>query len=86
MNDFVNGDISDDLTSVPGIGPAAVKCLAALDEPILTTYQLLGRYLMLKGRDDEGNVTDSLVHNDKFWYFLKVCMRGALVVVVPHAC
>jgi hypothetical protein len=59
-----------DLTTVPGIGPAGVKALAA--EGITNTYQLFGKYLMLKGPGDGDEIeVDPLEHAEKFWYYLK---------------
>lgn len=51
---------------VPGIGPSAVAKLAEEPEPITTTWQLFGKFLMLK---EEG--IESVEHCEKFWYFLK---------------
>ena len=65
-----------ELTSVPGIGPATVAKLAnsEIDEDRITnTYQLFGKFLMLKGpghTEDEIEI-DSLEHMEKFWHWLK---------------
>jgi len=48
---FLVDEIDEDVTSVPGIGPAAKKLLAtgSADDPaITTTYQLIGKFLMLR--------------------------------------
>jgi hypothetical protein len=61
--------ITGDLTEVPGIGPQAVKLLANSDEEgerVTTTYQLFGKYLMLKGPNVE-----PVEHAEKMWYWLK---------------
>jgi len=55
MAQWVNSDLHGDLQAVPGLGPAAVAKLAALeDEPITNTWMLIGKYLMLKGPDVAG--------------------------------
>jgi len=45
MMDFIRGVVSADLTTVPGIGPAAAKKLATGegDEKVTNTYQLIGK-------------------------------------------
>lgn len=45
MMDFIRGTVTNDVTSVPGIGQAAAKKLAAGegDESITNTYQLIGK-------------------------------------------
>merc|ERR1712029_1218949 len=61
------------ITEVPGIGPAAAKKLSAGDgdEQITNTYQLIGKFLLLKGPDDDENKVDSMEHCEKFWYWLQ---------------
>lgn len=70
LEEFVQREIKGDLQEVPGIGPAAVKMLAEPNKQgapgIYTTYQLIGEYLSLKGKD-----IDPIAHNDCFWYWLK---------------
>lgn len=65
--------ITGDLNEVPGIGPAAVTKLAdgEGDEQITNTYQLFGKFLMLKGPDTDGRKVEPFEHTEKFWYFLK---------------
>ena len=65
-----------ELTSVPGIGPATVAKLAnsEIDEDRITnTYQLFGKFLMLKGpgHTEKEIEIDSLEHMEKFWHWLK---------------
>mmetsp|Transcript_9507 Transcript_9507/g.23335 ORF Transcript_9507/g.23335 Transcript_9507/m.23335 type:complete len:132 (+) Transcript_9507:52-447(+) len=65
-----------DLASVPGIGPATVRKLADSEieeDRITNTYQLFGKFLMLKGPGhSEGEIEiDSLEHMEKFWHWLK---------------
>ena len=46
MNIFQKGKITGDLTDIPGIGPAAVKKLRAIEpeeEKITNTFQLIGK-------------------------------------------
>ena len=69
---FLAEDVHEDITSVPGIGPAAAKKLAEQvegDSPIQTTYQLIGKFLSLRG---PGMSTQE--HCDAFWNYLS--LRG----------
>lgn len=70
---IVRGTVSGDVTEVPGIGPAAAKKLACGegDEKVTNTYQLIGKFLMLKGPDDAENKVESMEHCEKFWYWLQ---------------
>jgi hypothetical protein len=63
----VNGNLLD----VPGIGAVGAKKLSECPDRITNSFQLFGKYLMLKGPDVEGHKVQSLEHNEKFWYFLK---------------
>ena len=56
--------ISGDLKEVPGIGPATEEKLR--ENQISTTFQLLGKFLMLK---EEG--VESVELCDRFWYWLE---------------
>lgn len=67
MGDFIRGEITGDITEVPGIGPAAAKKLAESDDQVTNTYQLFGKFLSLKGPDK----VDPVEHMEKFWYWLK---------------
>lgn len=74
MEAWRSAQITGDLTEVPGIGPAAVKKLKEADEgadQITNTYQLFGKFLMLKGpgHDDEIQV-EPVEHTQKFWQWL----------------
>ena len=74
MEQWRTSQITGDLEEVPGIGPAAVKKLAEADlgpDKITNTYQLFGKYLMLKGPDVDGHKVESFEHCEKFWQFLK---------------
>ena len=66
--------ITGELKEVPGIGPAGIKKLAEPEEgeeQITNTYQLFGKFLMLKGPDTDGHKVESLEHCEKFFQFLK---------------
>jgi len=47
MGDFIRGEISGEITEVPGIGPAAAKKLAESDDQVTNTYQLFGKVRLL---------------------------------------
>lgn len=64
MADFLMADITEDIQSVPGIGPSAKEKLAEVE--IKTTYQLIGQFLLLKSND-----FTTQDHCDAFWYWLK---------------
>merc|ERR1712232_693396 len=64
-----------DLSTVPGLGPAGIQKLGNSDlddDRITNTYQLFGKFLMLKGpgHGDETEV-EPIEHTQKFWEFLK---------------
>jgi DNA polymerase/3'-5' exonuclease PolX len=70
MEDWRLVQISGDLIEVPGIGPKTIEKLADADDPterITNTFQLIGKYMMLKG---PGEVGPNEV-NQKFWFWLK---------------
>mmetsp|Transcript_32928 Transcript_32928/g.62921 ORF Transcript_32928/g.62921 Transcript_32928/m.62921 type:complete len:131 (-) Transcript_32928:226-618(-) len=73
MMDFIRGSITGDITEVPGIGPAAAKKMAIgeNDDAITNTYQLIGKFLMLRGPDSVDNKVESMEHCEKFWYWLQ---------------
>jgi hypothetical protein len=83
MEHWKNSTITGDLRQIPGIGPAAVEKLKA--ESITNTFQLVGKYLFMKGPDEE-SLKYPAVHNDKFWFWLKnigiVSHRSAIVVAL----
>jgi len=64
---FLEDEIDEEITSVPGIGPAAAKSLKAGDDGVATTYQLFGRFLTLKSKG-----ANSQEHCDAMW---PVCTR-----------
>lgn len=81
--------VTGNLLEVPGIGPAAVKALAATDDPndlVTNTYQLFGKYLMLKGPGDVSCVE----HNERMWSWLKnrginACRSGIVRCIAERA-
>ena len=83
---FLAEDVREDVTSIPGIGPAAAKTLAKSDErdsAVLTTYQLFGKFLSLRG---PGMTTEE--HCDAFWQWLALkginSHRSGIVLAVAE--
>jgi predicted flap endonuclease-1-like 5' DNA nuclease len=64
LMEFVDDDLSDDVTEVPGIGEKSAQNLAG--EGINTTFQLFGKFLMAK--DDDTSFQEMC---DQFYSFLK---------------
>ena len=68
LAEWLQEEISDDISQVPGIGPAAVKNLAKEqdgDPGVTTTWQLIGKFLMMKGAGFEKQT-----HCDAMWHWL----------------
>lgn len=91
MDAWRSGTVTGDLTEVPGIGPDAKKKLSTasiLEDRITNTHQLFGKYLMLKGPDEDGHVVTVSETNQKFWYYLKFkgisSHRSAIVLAVSE--
>lgn len=93
MMDFVRGNITGDLTEVPGIGPKTAEKLAISadgddNDQITNTYQLFGKFLMLKGPDTDGEKVECMEHCEKFWYWLQskgvTAHRSAVVKAVAQ--
>ena len=61
LADFLRAPLTGDLTEVPGIGKAAVTKLCASDEDgdeaVTNTFQLVGKFLMLKVRWQMGTLS-----------------------------
>mmetsp|Transcript_10588 Transcript_10588/g.15872 ORF Transcript_10588/g.15872 Transcript_10588/m.15872 type:complete len:127 (+) Transcript_10588:83-463(+) len=69
---FLQAEVSEEISSVPGIGPRAKELLAKEvegDQAITTTYQLIGKFLTLKGQ----GMTPA-EHCNAMWHWLK--LRG----------
>ena len=73
LAEFLCQPIIEDLTSVPGVGPKTAELLGKatddgelVDEPITTTYQLIGKFLSLRGKG-----FSSKEHCDAMWFYLK---------------
>ena len=76
LADFLRSQLTGSLQEIPGIGPAAEKALGKgvngeEDTKITNTFQLIGKFLSLKGPDSDGHKVDSVEHMEKFWYFLQ---------------
>ena len=89
METWRTAQVTGDLKEVPGIGPAAINKLKEHDDPaeqITNTFQLFGKFLMLKGPDSEDNQVEPVEHTQKFWYFLKnrgiTAHRSAIVKAI----
>jgi len=76
MTAFLQSELSDDITQVPGIGYAAAEKLklavlykdGSLGEPgVFNTFQLVGKYLSFRQR----NITQQQ-HNDAFMEWLQL--------------
>ncbi|KAH9259981.1 hypothetical protein BASA81_001742 [Batrachochytrium salamandrivorans] len=66
---FLTDKVNEDLKSVPGIGDVAVAKLSVEkdgDSAVETTYQLIGKFLALKGAGMEPKD-----HMDAFWFYLQ---------------
>ncbi|KAG5180527.1 hypothetical protein JKP88DRAFT_185579 [Tribonema minus] len=92
LAEFIRQPITGELTEVPGIGPAAVKKLAAGEgsNKVANTYQLIGKFLSLKGGDDSGKTIQTIEHCDRFWYWLKEMgissYRSGIVNAIAEKC
>jgi len=41
------------------------------EQGITNCYQLFGKFLLLRGPDEEGHEVDDMEHTEKFWQWLK---------------
>lgn len=76
LADFLRAPLTGDIQEVPGIGEAAMKNLAkedggSGDDAITNTYQLMGKFLLLKSNTDSGEMVQCQEHCDAFWHWLK---------------
>lgn len=93
MEQWNMSQVTADITTVPGIGPAAATKLRVADEDdygaVENTYQLFGKWLdfhALKDDDEFTDEPDANFTNQKFWYWLKAkginSQRSAIVKAV----
>jgi hypothetical protein len=75
MQHYLDNEVSGELLDVPGIGPAAAERLKNSEDRITNQWMLFGKYLMLKGPDEEEEgvlkEVSILDHNERFWHYLK---------------
>ena len=75
MDAWRSAQITGNLEEVPGIGPASSKKLSESDEGpdrITNTFQLFGKFLMLKGPGHGDEImVEPVEHTQKFWEYLK---------------
>jgi hypothetical protein len=64
--------ITGDLREVPGVGNTTIMKLAECSDNITTTYQLLGKFLLLKGQG-----IGTIEHADRFYYWLELIGTSA---------
>mmetsp|Transcript_20685 Transcript_20685/g.61702 ORF Transcript_20685/g.61702 Transcript_20685/m.61702 type:complete len:122 (-) Transcript_20685:76-441(-) len=89
LADWLREQVSGDLQQIPGIGPAAVKLLAAEDKVpdscVETTHQLIGVFLKLKKAD-----VTPVEHCDMFYYWLQAkginAGRNNIVLAIAEKC
>lgn len=79
-------------------GPFSCRCYVAClliasradAMQVITTYQLIGKFLMLKGPDDAGTTVQTVEHCDRFWYWLKEMgidsHRSGIVNAIAEKC
>ena len=82
LTEFLRKQVTSNIESVPGIGPAGRAKLSAAG--VNTLFQLIGKFLSLK---DEG--VETIDHCDRFWYWLKQIefppgTRGAVVQAIAE--
>ncbi|CAM9808718.1 unnamed protein product [Pylaiella littoralis] len=74
LAEFIRSAVTGDITEVPGIATRGAEILAEGegDERVTNTYQLIGKFLALRGPDKgDDHEVDSVEHCDKFWYWLQ---------------
>lgn len=72
LADFLRAPITGDLTEIPYLSRCAIRKLATGDDKITNTFQLIGKYLLLKtciGKIDD--IIDNKTHCNKFYNWLK---------------
>jgi len=73
LADWLRSPITGNLQEVPGIGEKTEQLLAAGegDERVTNTYQLVGKFLQLKGPSTEARGVGVVEHCDKFYFWLQ---------------
>eukprot|EP00752_Nemacystus_decipiens_P005202 g4721.t1 len=73
LAEFIRSAITGEITEVPGIAERGAEILAEGegDDVVTNTYQLIGKFLALRGPDKGDHEVDSVEHCDKFWYWLQ---------------
>mmetsp|Transcript_11790 Transcript_11790/g.15340 ORF Transcript_11790/g.15340 Transcript_11790/m.15340 type:complete len:125 (+) Transcript_11790:90-464(+) len=66
LANFLRSSITGNIEEVPGVGASAKQKLAEGEDSIETTYQLIAKYLSLKGEN-----VDCIEHCERFWLWLK---------------
>jgi len=64
LMEFLRAEVTENILEVPGIG--RVSKIALESAGVYTTYQLIGKYLSLKGPG-----VSPIEHADRFWFWLK---------------
>lgn len=81
LAEFIRSPLVKDITSVPGIGEKNKRILKK--DGILTTHQLIGKFLSLVEED-----TDSIEGADKFYFWLQIIgvtsYRGSIVSAIAE--
>ena len=80
LADFIDNDVQEDITTVPGIGSAAQAQLASGEEPTATTYQLIGKFLSFRGTN-----VSSIEQCDALWYWLQAKGVASHRSTIVHA-
>ncbi|CAM9587817.1 unnamed protein product [Ectocarpus sp. 8 AP-2014] len=70
---FKKAPITGLLSEVPGIGPTAVGLLGEGegDDCVKNTFQLIGKFLVLRGSNEDGQLIDCVEHCDNFYWWLE---------------
>ncbi|CAN0321375.1 unnamed protein product, partial [Ectocarpus sp. 6 AP-2014] len=73
LEDFKKAAITGDLSEVPGIGTDAVGLLGEGegDDCVKNTFQLIGKFLVLRGSNEDGTLIGCVEHCDKFYWWLQ---------------
>ena len=66
LADFLRSPITGDITEVPGITRTVANKLSSCDEKITNTFQLIGKFLLLKTKNKNNYITG--VEHCKLFY------------------